>query len=465
MVVICEECGLKYQIDPSKIKGDKARFKCKGCSTSIVVDKNDYQLDDDVTSIEEALLSQQSEGSGDEEAVTDDLDALAESAAGRAGAAADIDDIPSTATTESVTPVGVEKKRSGLGLTAKVILLMLLVSLLPGVIYFALSFNQISQQIVAETNKTGKTVSRLLASEVDEWIDKNVRVLNAIANTPAMKSMNQADQEIMLKAVQSEYPWMYLVFTTDERGLNIARSDGKSLTDYSDRAYVKDTIGGADIAWQNLIGRTSKKPALVLSVPIKRGDIIVGVLAAAMTRETISEIVTTYGEGRTGSSFLVDETGKAVAHRQNAYVIQQRDMSDHPLVLASDQNEAKRVEFIDANGKPTIGFAKNTKLGWTLAIQQEREEAFEALKHAQTVAYYMFAGTFIIILIIAFFSSRAIVTPIRKLTDAANRISVGDLDVEISTKSKDEIGDLAAAIVRMQDSIRLSISRLTRRRR
>lgn len=465
MVVICEECGLKYQIDPSKIKGEKARFKCKGCSTSIVVDKNDYQLDDDVTSLEEALLSQQSENTEDQEALVDDLDALVDSGKEVSSGKDDIDEIPSSVTTESPQSAQTQKKRSGLGLTAKVIMLMLLVSLLPGVIYFALSFNQISQQIVTENTKSGKTVTRLLASEVDEWIDKNVRAMNAIANTPAIKSMNQADQEIMLKALQSEYPWMYLVFTTDERGLNIARSDGKSLTDYSDRQYFQKTIGGADIAWQNLIGRTSKEPALVLSVPIKRGDIIVGVLAAAMARDAISELVTTYSEGRTGSSFLVDETGKAVAHRQNAYVIQERDMSDHPLVQVDDHNEVKRVEFIDANGKPTIGFAKNTKLGWTLAIQQEREEAFETLKQAQTIAYYIFAGTFVVIVIIAFLSSKAIVTPIRNLTNAANRISVGDLDVEISTKSNDEIGDLADAIVRMQDSIRLSISRLTRRRR
>ena len=465
MVVICEECGLKYQIDPTKIKGEKARFKCKGCSTSIVVDKNEYQLDDEVTSLEEALLSQQSEGGADQETISDDLDALVDNETDSSLTNEEIEEIPSSTTAESPVTVEAERKRSGLGLTAKVILLMLLVSLLPGAIYFALSFNQISQQIVTETDKSGKTVTGLLASDVDEWVDKNVRALNAIANTPAIKSMNQTEQEIMLKAIQSEYPWMYLVFTTDERGLNVARSDGKSLTDYSDRQYVKETINGADIAWQNLIGRTSKKPALVLSVPIKRGDIIVGVLAAAMTRDSISDLVTTYSEGQTGSCFLVDETGKAVAHRQNAYVLQERDMSDHPLVQAADQNEVTRVEFIDANGRPTIGFAKNTKLGWTLAIQQEREEAFETLKQAQIFAYYVFAGTFVVIVIIAFFSSKAIVTPIRNLTDAANRISVGDLDVEISTKSKDEIGDLAAAIVRMQDSIRLSISRLTRRRR
>ncbi|MBW2118996.1 MAG: zinc-ribbon domain-containing protein, partial [Deltaproteobacteria bacterium] len=39
MIVICEECGKKYQIDPSKIKGKAARFKCKACNHVITVSK------------------------------------------------------------------------------------------------------------------------------------------------------------------------------------------------------------------------------------------------------------------------------------------------------------------------------------------------------------------------------------------------------------------------------------------
>jgi len=51
------------------------------------------------------------------------------------------------------------------------------------------------------------------------------------------------------------------------------------------------------------------------------------------------------------------------------------------------------------------------------------------------------------------------------LTDLAQRISIGDLDAEVDIKSKDEIGDLYDAIVRMQESIRLSMERLRRRRK
>jgi HAMP domain-containing protein len=39
MIVICEECGKKYQIDPAKIRGKQARFTCKSCGNPVTVFK------------------------------------------------------------------------------------------------------------------------------------------------------------------------------------------------------------------------------------------------------------------------------------------------------------------------------------------------------------------------------------------------------------------------------------------
>ncbi len=39
MLVICEDCAKKYEIDVSKIKGEKAYFPCKKCNHQIVVNK------------------------------------------------------------------------------------------------------------------------------------------------------------------------------------------------------------------------------------------------------------------------------------------------------------------------------------------------------------------------------------------------------------------------------------------
>jgi methyl-accepting chemotaxis protein len=451
MIVICEECGKKYKIDPGKIKGEQARFKCKACSHIITVNKVESRREPEPTVEPETMDSP----------VADSTEVPEEPI--------DKSEPPSQAVEPSAPPVADRidrrKKKAGMGLTTKVILLMLLVSLLPGAIYFVLSFQQANDRIVSDTTQMGMQTAEVLANEVDEWLDKNIRVLNTVAQMPGIQSMNRFEQEILLQTVQKEYPWMYLVFTTDINGMNVARNDGKELKDYSDRQYVQDITSGKDLTWQNLIGKTSKQPALVIAVPIRKNNQTIGVMAAAMTRDAISQRIANWRQGKTGYAFLVDQYGKVVSHQLKEFVEEQKDLSNHPLVKAANANKSGLIEFKDDNGRDEIGFAKTTQLGWTLAIQQEKNEAFAILKESQMFAFALMGATFIIVIIIAYIASRAIVTPIRKLTDAANRISVGELGVEIENKSKDEIGDLAEAITRMQDSIRLSIERLRRRRR
>jgi methyl-accepting chemotaxis protein len=451
MIVICEECGKKYKIDPGKIKGEQARFKCKACSHIITVNKVESRHEPEPTVEPETMDSPVADSTESSEETIDKSEPLSQAVEPSAPPVTD--------------RIDRRKKKRGMGLTTKVILLMLLVSLLPGTIYFILSFQQANDRIVSDTTLMGIQTAGVLADEVDEWLDKNIRVLNTVAQMPGIQSMNRFEQEILLQAVQKEYPWMYLVFTTDINGMNVARNDGKELTDYSDRQYVQDITSGKELTWQNLIGKTSKQPALVIAVPIRKNNQTIGVMAAAMTRDAISQRIANWRQGKTGYAFLVDQYGKVVSHQLKEFVEEQKDLSNHPLVKAANANKNGMIEYKDDNGLDEIGFAKTTQLGWTLAIQQEKNEAFAILKESQLFAFALMGATFIVVIIIAYIASRAIVTPIRKLTDAANRISVGELGVEIENKSKDEIGDLAEAITRMQDSIRLSIERLRRRRR
>ena len=179
MVVICEECGLKYQIDPTKIKGDKARFNCKGCSTSIIVDKRDAEVEEDLSALEEALLA---DSDSDTDAAIGSMGDNIEAEDKTAFSKEPIEEIPTSATAAPVIPVEKVKKRSGLGLTAKVIMLMLVVSLLPGAAYFALSFKQMSDQITKESNKTGSTVTKQLQKAFKQDIINHLTPIDKTIN-------------------------------------------------------------------------------------------------------------------------------------------------------------------------------------------------------------------------------------------------------------------------------------------
>jgi methyl-accepting chemotaxis protein len=56
--------------------------------------------------------------------------------------------------------------------------------------------------------------------------------------------------------------------------------------------------------------------------------------------------------------------------------------------------------------------------------------------------------------------AKQITRPVVKLIDATERMSRGELDIAIDIKSQDEIGSLADAIVRMQTSLKLAMSRI-----
>ncbi|MBT8367430.1 MAG: HAMP domain-containing protein, partial [Deltaproteobacteria bacterium] len=95
-------------------------------------------------------------------------------------------------------------------------------------------------------------------------------------------------------------------------------------------------------------------------------------------------------------------------------------------------------------------------------IMQTR--AGELTEKTRWIIWAILGGTLLLIGLIVSIYSHRLTTKIKSLTDVAERISIGDLGIEIKTRAKDEIGELAEAISRMQESIRMSIERLRRRR-
>ena len=67
-------------------------------------------------------------------------------------------------------------------------------------------------------------------------------------------------------------------------------------------------------------------------------------------------------------------------------------------------------------------------------------------------------------LLLAFWVSRSITRPVSHLAEVADRISLGELDVDIDVHGTNEVGQLAESLRRMQASLRSAIERLRQRR-
>jgi HAMP domain-containing protein len=97
-------------------------------------------------------------------------------------------------------------------------------------------------------------------------------------------------------------------------------------------------------------------------------------------------------------------------------------------------------------------------LGW---LRQDSHNA--AIQHVFLVIGILALGVLIAGLLATWFANR-VSQPIIALTQAADRISLGELEIPITSNQNNELGDLAGAVERMRVSLKTAIERLRKRR-
>ncbi len=343
----------------------------------------------------------------------------------------------------------------------KILITMLVVAVIPLVAIWYINYQTTSKHLTLGVEQRLGGISDKLVAAVNDWVTANHKVLNQNGALPEMASMNAGAQNPVLKTVQNEYGWSYLVFTIRPDGMNVGRSDGKEPIDYSDRIYFKQVMDGAPLGKQVVISKTTGKPALILSAPIHKPDKgLVGVIAMGMSLADISDIITKASIGTTGYAFLLDEDGKVVAHQKQEYTSTMADFSKHPAFLGRSNEPVRKLVF-EEGGRKIIAHTQKTRHGWTLVAQQDYDEAFRALSEANLSALILLVITLLAVSYIAYLLAQRLARPIRNLTLIAEEISRGRLDIKIQEVNRsDEIGALAAAIERMGVSIRMSLQKL-----
>ena len=233
------------------------------------------------------------------------------------------------------------------GIFPRLLAIFLIVSLIPLLAVWYINYTTTTARLDQQVNQGMRLVLRELSGYVDSWVDMNYRMLLQNAELPEIRTMQGDRQDPVLKTITDRYPWAYLAFTVAPDGENIGRSDGKSLRYYGDRAYVKEVLGGAKIAQDIVIGKTSGKPAFIMAAPIQASPSPAGVIAIAMTIEEMSNQVAQSKIGDTGYAFLVDQDGKVIAHQSEEYNSTRHDLSAHPAIEASARGKDNLI-YTDA---------------------------------------------------------------------------------------------------------------------
>ncbi|MBW1847186.1 MAG: zinc-ribbon domain-containing protein [Deltaproteobacteria bacterium] len=362
MIVICEECGKKYRVDASKIKGETAKVKCRSCNHLITVSKPAT-------------------------AETDKLPPIPPK--------------PADSIRTAIRPSLPKIQLKNLGIREKMFIVFFLFPIILMAVTGWFSVNQLNEI-------TGYV------------IDSSYQM----AVTEAEKSFNE-------KAIQiSKQVELYLLSHPE-----LDRKDFNKDLDFKMIVFQR--------------GLAASSPGFVEFImhPEKKKE------GKALNAERIAGKL---------NGFKYDKSGKIVLGGEKSKF---RETSNYYLI--KDKKKKLREKFM------AIAPIAGTPYGISVEAYSDdilsqvstiRERANKLKSNAVKLnVIFLVLVLFIVGAIVSLYGHR-ISKRLKDLTEVADRISVGELEAEIDTTVGDEIGELSEAISRMQDSIRLSIQRLRRRR-
>ena len=382
MIVICEDCGKKYRIDPSKIVKDTVRFKCRICDHIVEVSRPDKEP----TIVKPDLQT------------TTEIPSKAQTVSN--------DDTPPQKSFYDPKPAKTAKpSRWRIGLRLRMFVLFFLV---PVIVFSAAGLLYLIEMQKLADLLTGQSVD--------------------IATEMAETSVTQK-----ARAVASQCQ-LYLYTRGDLRPQDFNRDpEFKRLAvqRVGLRGYTAlYSIPGKDRKWQTW---SHVDPRII--------GIDMGGLKKPMGRhfEPFWKILTGVKDGQESSGYY---TWKDKDNKFREKFMVCTPVEGTPYVIAATAYVDEMISQITM-----------------LKTRSMRDN--EATRKSVLA---ILVGTVVLIGLIVFIFGHRLTGRIKSLTDVAERISVGDLDADIPIRSNDEIGELGEAIARMQDSIRLSIERLRRRR-
>lgn len=230
--------------------------------------------------------------------------------------------------------------------------------------------------------------------------------------------------------------------------------------------------------------RSGQEMALTVAAPVMGGEHSNDVVAAVVAIVSFQDVFKAVQQPTSKSErelldaglpvvFVVDQSGRAVAHPEASVAFAGKPMTDLKVVqdwiesgaqvqsaLApfSVMRDERKVEMLGSYA--TAELDKNSRLG-VIAVQDEAAAlASVSDMHYQTIWISLVAG--LLTLFIGFFFAKKLSQPVQELAAGAHRIASGDFSQRIEIRSRTELGDLGSSFNLMTDQLERFIQDLQR---
>lgn len=302
--------------------------------------------------------------------------------------------------------------------------------------------------------------ARLVADSMDALLLNAVHDLRELSMQTDINSAQEAAPRIArLKQDFSETGLnIHDVFVLDDRGKVVWEDSPGVLEQVGPLPDVKITFGNnyyyiSDSLNNGLVAGTPMVLLAVRRPSVSSGETaVLGSLVDAMQWGS-EGFLKPVSVGTSGYAEILDGKGTVLSRGSPGASPKADEVTEHPGKFSDLIRDGKAVvmtchrchsgENATPRGADIIAFAPLSITSWGVGLRQPEEEALAPVRDLEKQLLF-FAGLLAVTgVILVGALTRSVVRPIRTLTLASSKISAGDLDGAIVSKSHDEIGQLS----------------------
>ncbi len=219
--------------------------------------------------------------------------------------------------------------------------------------------------------------------------------------------------------------------------------------DYYETAKSNKAIHVTTPYWSEY--ETGKEYVISISVPVIVDNNVVGVCGIDISMTAIDEEITSYKLYKHGNVRLMSGDGTFVAHEDDTQIGVMNTSAAVKKAIAAEGYFKERSKGNIYAYSQVLSEQSDAK--WIVELQIPTVEANQSIYIAIIVAILVIATSiFIILKLLARIGDdieATIVTPVGRLSKAAKKMSLGDLEIELEAKGDDEISELTRAFQKM----------------
>lgn len=210
-------------------------------------------------------------------------------------------------------------------------------------------------------------------------------------------------------------------------------------------------LAGANVVINSSPGFTV--PAYAIALPLSKLGGETNILFAYSGANDFLDSFSTSGITTT---YMVSAVGAVIAHPDERLVLANADISKSPIVeaLLSSKVDNGQTRFQDEDNIFRLGsFKKLETAGLGIISTVPEKKAMEEVENIQRRNIIILVIVLATAVLIVFFYSLSLSTPIVKLVDATHKIENGDFKIDLIPTTRDEIGSLTNSFIKMGEGL------------